>query len=123
MKSSWLRYQKDAAQQWNPRQAMSRAHYAPDLVDAARYAQAYRLYTLALAGQPEIGAMNRLRENSLALAGERWMLASTYKLAGKPDVAQSAGRERPAARPSCSPMPIPTPSARCCAIARWCSWA
>jgi len=26
--------------------------------------QAYRLYTLALAGEPELGAMNRLRENA-----------------------------------------------------------
>ncbi len=49
MKSSWLRYQKDAAQQWNPRQGEP-GKYAPDLVHAERYAQAYRLYTLALAG-------------------------------------------------------------------------
>ena len=88
MKSSWLRYQKDAAQQWNPRQHEP-GKYAPDLVHAERYAQAYRLYTLALAGAPEIGAMNRMREvDSLSLA-ERWLLASTYKLAGKPDVAKA----------------------------------
>lgn len=88
MKSSWLRYQKDAAQQWNPRRDEP-GHYAPDLVHAERYAQAYRLYTLALAGAPEIGAMNRLRENSSLSLAERWLLASTYKLAGKPDVAKS----------------------------------
>ena len=58
-------------------------------LEAARYAQAYRLYTLALAGQPEIGAMNRLRETSSMSLGERWMLASTYQLAGKPEVAKA----------------------------------
>jgi uncharacterized protein YfaS (alpha-2-macroglobulin family) len=88
MKSSWLRYQKEAAQRWNPR-VEEPGHYAPDLVHAERYAQAYRLYTLALAGQPEIGAMNRLRENSSLSLAERWLLASTYKLAGKPDVAKA----------------------------------
>jgi uncharacterized protein YfaS (alpha-2-macroglobulin family) len=87
MKPSWLRYQKDAAQQWNPR-LNEPGQYAPDLVHAERYAQAYRLYTLALAGQPEIGAMNRLRENAALSLAERWLLASTYKLAGKPDVAR-----------------------------------
>jgi alpha-2-macroglobulin len=88
MKSSWLRYQRDAAQHWNPRQHEP-GHYAPDLIHAERYAQAYRLYTLALAGQPEIGAMNRLRENSSLSLAERWLLASTYKLAGKPEVAKA----------------------------------
>jgi uncharacterized protein YfaS (alpha-2-macroglobulin family) len=88
MKSSWLRYQRDAAQHWNPRQDEP-GHYAPDLIHAERYAQAYRLYTLALAGQPEIGAMNRLRENSSLSLAERWLLASTYKLAGKPEVAKA----------------------------------
>jgi uncharacterized protein YfaS (alpha-2-macroglobulin family) len=88
MKSSWMRFQKDAAQQWNPRRGEP-GHYAPDLIHAERYAQVYRLYTLALAGAPEIGAMNRMREvDSLSLA-ERWLLASTYRLAGKPDVAKA----------------------------------
>jgi uncharacterized protein YfaS (alpha-2-macroglobulin family) len=90
MKASWLRYQKSVAQQWNagsgdvpPEYSQSRNSW----YEAARYAQAYRLYTLALAGEPEIGAMNRLRESSLTLA-ERGMLASAYKLAGKPEVAR-----------------------------------
>ncbi|HEU5135547.1 MAG TPA: MG2 domain-containing protein [Steroidobacteraceae bacterium] len=88
MKSSWLRYQKDAAQQWNPRRDEP-GKYAPDLAHAERYAQAYRLYTLALAGQAEIGAMNRLRENSSLTLPERWLLASAYHLAGKADVART----------------------------------
>ena len=72
-------------------------------LEAARYAQAYRLYTLALAQQPDLGAMNRLRESPTMSAGERWMLASAYKLADKPDVGERRWlRRRPARRPSCS---------------------
>jgi uncharacterized protein YfaS (alpha-2-macroglobulin family) len=52
MKSSWLRYRR------RPRSANPRVeepgHYARPRA-CRRYAQAYRLYTLALAGQPEIG--------------------------------------------------------------------
>jgi uncharacterized protein YfaS (alpha-2-macroglobulin family) len=89
MKSAWLRYQKAAAQRWNPRDVRSIAEYRASLAEASRYAQSYRLYTLALAGAPEIGAMNRLRETPTMSLAERWLLASSYKLAGKPDVAKS----------------------------------
>jgi hypothetical protein len=90
MKAAWLRYQKNAAQQWSPNRGDVPPEYRNDRqwYDGSRYAQAYRLYTLALAESPEIGAMNRLRERTLGL-GERWMLASAYKLAGKPDVAKA----------------------------------
>lgn len=93
MKSAWLRYQKAAAQRWSAGPAMNQgrglAEYRASLAEAARFAQAYRLYTLALGGAPEMGAMNRLRETpSLSLA-ERWLLASAYKLAGKPEVAKT----------------------------------
>jgi uncharacterized protein YfaS (alpha-2-macroglobulin family) len=47
--------------------------------------QAYRLYTLALANQPEMGAMNRLRETPNLNTVARWQLAATYRLAGLPD--------------------------------------
>lgn len=58
---------------------------------------AYRHYTLALAGEPQVGAMNRLRER-LSLAGEnhedsasyqnsRWLLAAAYQQMGLTDVA------------------------------------
>jgi alpha-2-macroglobulin len=90
MKAAWLRYQKSAAQQWSPNRSDVPPEYRNDRqwFEGSRYAQAYRLYTLALAASPEIGAMNRLREQRLTL-GERWMLASAYKLAGKPDVAKA----------------------------------
>lgn len=75
MHSDWLRFQKQAAQAWNPGSG------TPALD------QAYRLYTLALAGQPEVGAMNRLRESGNLPSTARWMLAAAYKLAGMGDAA------------------------------------
>ena len=49
--------------------------------------QAYRLYTLALAGKPELSAMNRMRElNSLSVTA-RWRLAGAYVLIGRTEVA------------------------------------
>jgi alpha-2-macroglobulin len=75
MQNEWLRFQKQAAQAWN-------AGSGTPVVD-----QAYRLYTLALAGQPEVGAMNRLRESTGLPTTARWMLAAAYKLAGLGDAA------------------------------------
>ena len=60
--------------------------------------QAYRLYTLALAGEPEVGAMNRLREAFQARAADgsgsepgyragRWLLAAAYQQMGLTEVA------------------------------------
>ncbi|WP_099465424.1 alpha-2-macroglobulin family protein [Parabacteroides provencensis] len=51
--------------------------------------QSYRLYVLALAQLPEVGAMNRLKENTSLSAVSRWMLASAYALIGRPDVANT----------------------------------
>ena len=89
MKAGWVRYQKQAAQRWSAGDTRGLAEYRASLAEAARFAQAYRLYTLALAGQPEIGAMNRLRETPSMSLAERWLLASSYKLAGKPEVAKT----------------------------------
>jgi len=49
--------------------------------------QAYRLYTLALAGKPNLSAMNRLREKSDLSNTTRWRLAAAYLLAGIPEAA------------------------------------
>lgn len=69
MKDAWLQYQKQAAVNW------SNAAAGDEIV------QAYRLYGLALAKRPEIGAMNRLRER-ISTVQARWRLAAAYKLAG-----------------------------------------
>jgi alpha-2-macroglobulin len=78
LRSGWLNFQRTAAQNWVPTHSPRAGH----LLD-----QAYRLYTLALANQPEMGAMNRLREQSAMPIAARWILAAAYKLAGVNDAA------------------------------------
>jgi uncharacterized protein YfaS (alpha-2-macroglobulin family) len=85
MKGNVLRYLRSTAQQWTvPRSGSS--------LD-----QAYRLYVLALAGQPEVGAMNRMREAEHLQTTERWVLAAAYKLAGLGDLAASLASGDPLA--------------------------
>ncbi|RVU03105.1 hypothetical protein EOD41_04000 [Mucilaginibacter limnophilus] len=74
----WKRYQKQHALSWAPD---SYNFYGGDLI------QSYRLYLLALARSPELGAMNRLREFPYLSAAAKWRLAAAYKLAGQPEVA------------------------------------
>jgi len=81
-KSNWIRYQKQAAQQWRP----SYRHYNSDL------AQAYRLYTLALAGQPDLASMNRLREFSELSNEAKWRLAAAYALAGQNEASSAISK-------------------------------
>lgn len=52
--------------------------------------RAYRLYIMALAGKPQMGPMNLLKENSLKELKntEKWLLAAAYKLAGAEKAAQ-----------------------------------
>jgi len=76
--SNWLRYQKEVARNWRP----SYRTYRSDV------AQAYRLYTLALAGQPDLAAMNRLKEFSEISNDGKWRLAAAYALAGQKEAAK-----------------------------------
>jgi alpha-2-macroglobulin len=50
-------------------------------------AQAYRLYLLAAAKAPELGAMNRLKESKFITPEAKWRLAAAYYLAGQNAVA------------------------------------
>tara|TARA_R110002073_G_scaffold279026_1_gene443050 strand:+ start:319427 stop:325009 length:5583 start_codon:yes stop_codon:yes gene_type:complete len=75
--NSWLKYQQQAARSWRA----SYKQYNTDL------AQAYRLYTLALAGHPDLGSMNRLREFSEISNDAKWRLAAAYALAGQKEAA------------------------------------
>lgn len=76
--SSWTSFQKKGVQNW--RKATGRKL---DDLD-----QAYRLYTLALAGSADNASMNRLKENPELTPQARWMLASAYALCGKAEVAK-----------------------------------
>lgn len=75
----WKKYQKSKAQSWRKHQEYS----------SSELIQAYRLYTLALSGSPELGAMNRLREMTGIPAAAGWMLAAAYVKAGQPEAAKS----------------------------------
>ena len=81
-KSNWLKYQKQAARDWRP----SYKTYNSDL------AQAYRLYTLALAGSPDLASMNRLREFTEISNEAKWRLAAAYALAGQKEASESISR-------------------------------
>ncbi len=83
--NAWIAYQQRMAQNWMPQDSHSGNYYwyENDLV------QAYRLYTLALAGKPEMGAMNRMKERSSMTVAARWRLAAAYAMAGQPEAANS----------------------------------
>jgi uncharacterized protein YfaS (alpha-2-macroglobulin family) len=50
--------------------------------------QAYRLYTLALSGKPNLSAMNRMKEQDNLKPIVQWRLAAAYLLAGMPEAAE-----------------------------------
>jgi len=79
--NNWLKYQQQAARSWRA----SYKRYNSDL------AQAYRLYTLALAGHPDLSSMNRLREFSEISNDAKWRLAAAYALAGQKEAATKIG--------------------------------
>ena len=78
-KSNWIAYQRQAARNWRP----SYKHYHSD------FAQAYRLYTLALAGAPDLASMNRLREFEEISNDAKWRLAAAYAIAGQKEASEA----------------------------------
>ena len=84
MLKSLLRFQKRTARLWSPRQE----EYGFYSAGNQQLTQAYRLYTLALAGEADLSSMNRLRESNDLKNVSRWRLAAAYALAGKSNIAQ-----------------------------------
>lgn len=82
-RDNWVRFQRSMARLWTPLQQNDRFGE----FGQADLLQAYRLYTLALAGTPEMGAMNRLREHRPLSDQARWRLAAAYTLSGQPEAA------------------------------------
>lgn len=79
LKMNWLNSQKKAANRWSENEDLRRS----DLI------QAYRLFTLALANEADLGAMNRLKESGkLSLSG-KYMLALAYVVSGNEAAAKS----------------------------------
>ncbi|MDR0422080.1 MAG: hypothetical protein LBH72_03600 [Proteiniphilum sp.] len=83
--SRWVQFQSRLAQNWLPAEH-DRSYYAVSMRDLQ---QAYRLYTLVLSGNTELGAMNRMRDLPDLSLQARWRLAAAYALAGRRDVATS----------------------------------
>jgi len=80
MISQWKAYQRSKANGWAP---STTNFYGGDLT------QSYRLFLLALAKAPELGAMNRLKEFKYLSPEAKWRLAAAYKLVGQENVALS----------------------------------
>ena len=75
LRNNLINYQITQANTWN------------DVGNTEFDEQAYRLYMLALAGSPQMGAMNRLRAKDLNTTA-KWRLAMTYQLAGQQQAAE-----------------------------------
>ena len=75
--SNWMRFQKNQARTWRNNDRYNRSH-----------TQAYRLFTLALAGQPEMAAMNKLRNSENLSNSTIFRLAHTYAIVGQTQVAE-----------------------------------
>ncbi|MDO4728099.1 MAG: MG2 domain-containing protein [Bacteroidota bacterium] len=77
--SKWISYQLQKAKEWR----------ATDTKNTQDLAQAYRLYTLALASSPDMGSMNRLRELKSISNEGKIRLAGAYAIAGQEQAAKS----------------------------------
>lgn len=76
--NAWKNYQKNAANTWSRKQA--NLGFYNDYNDLT---QANRLNTLVLAGTPELGAMNQLKNYKEASYRTKWLLALAYAQLGK----------------------------------------
>lgn len=82
MKSAWMSYQKSVANDVK-------------LTKFNDVTQAYRLFTLALSGNPDLSAMNQMRERGSINQTAKWRLATAYYLVGQKEVAQNMVKNLP----------------------------
>ena len=89
MLERWADYQTKTSRQWQP--AEKQGERFDNYLN-----QAYRLYTLALAGKPDMAGMNRLREQTDLFTQTAYLLALAYAQSGKPEAAKeiTAGKWR-----------------------------
>ena len=78
---NWETYQNNKASNWSP-------YTSPNGMIRNDLTQAYRLFTLALAGTPNLAAMNRMREMKGLHIQAKYQLASAYALVGQKNVAK-----------------------------------
>ncbi|HLN94572.1 MAG TPA: hypothetical protein VK183_02965, partial [Flavobacterium sp.] len=77
-RQKWISYQKKEAKLWR-----FQPQYGNDI------AQAYRLYTLAVAGSPDLASMNRMRETKGISNESKLRLAAAYAVAGQKSAGQA----------------------------------
>ncbi len=83
MLRNWKSYQRKASRRWSIEGSTNSFEIKQEQI-----LQAYRLFTLALSGDPELGSMNRLRERSDLVPEAKWRLAAAYALAGQKETAR-----------------------------------
>ncbi len=87
----WVNYQTNNSRQWNVMSSNRTWEFYDNDLN-----QGYRLYTLALAGKPDLAGMNRMKEKKDMYAQAAYLLAAAYAQAGKPEAAKEivAGKWR-----------------------------
>jgi len=80
LKNAWISHHKSMANRW-------RFDTSSDAGLSSTMVQAYRLLVLALAGEPQFGPMNRMRQTQGLPANVVWRLAAAYGAAGQQEVA------------------------------------
>ena len=80
--NNWAKFQARMANSWD----RERDYFGN--MQSNEINQAYRLYTLALAKKPALGAMNRMQELKELSVTARWTLAGAYLLTGGKEVAE-----------------------------------
>ncbi|MDR3246570.1 MAG: Ig-like domain-containing protein [Prevotellaceae bacterium] len=85
LKQGWVKYQQKKARLW-VKGTTKGSYYSYSQHDLD---QSYRLYSLAKAKSPELGAMNRLKEDKTISLQARWVLAAAYALAGQIEIAET----------------------------------
>ena len=81
---NWMKYQKKEANLWNIVNIDKNDYH----LRRAKLNQAYRLFTLALSGNPAVGAMNRMLELEMSPTA-KWLLAASYGIIGKDEVGRN----------------------------------
>lgn len=87
LKENWLKFQKKKADAFTTPKTITPINANAIAFD--ELIQSYRLFTLALAGSADLGAMNRLRERTGLMTQTKWRLAACYHLVGQFDIAKS----------------------------------
>ena len=91
--SKWLDYQTKTSRLWEPVYNNNRNEGSLHDIELA---QAYRLYTLALAQKPDVPGMNRLKESKNKYQSSANLLAAAYALTGRKEAAKDLLNDRSA---------------------------